>query len=398
MKAISSSAIAVGAACALALTACGGSSSDSGSGTGKALTIGLSVPLSGPAAAAGTGQGCGVKAALTAANARGGVNGHKFEIDEVDNQYDPSVAASAARDFAAKNAFAVYVAGTATTDSSRPPLQARKIPLFSSADGAVFVPPKWEGDFGYYPPYATEATSAATFIADKLGKKMSFVYVGGAADASGAAFPKAVQGVGGTLAHVEGVPATTTDFAPVALKLKSVAAPVVYSQLIDTQLAGLQKAAAAIGYKPIWVIWPIGYGPTYLQLAGPLAQGNYVSQWATPATQTSDAQVKVFRKAVTDLGGKCADQVDDTNVATGYAVGQVMIYGVDKTSAGGKVPTTDSFIKSLNFKDQSFGTTPNMSYSAGSHAGVSGNTYWKITGVTGGGTLQSVAPFTPFPS
>jgi ABC-type branched-subunit amino acid transport system substrate-binding protein len=392
---------AIGSVGALGLTACGGDGGGGGGGgaSDDTVTIGLSAPLSGPAAAAGFGQNCGIKAYLESVNDDGGINGYKFKIDEVDNQYDPAVAASVARDFANQDVFAVFVAGTATGEASRPALEPREIAMFVSGDGAGLTPPKWDGEFGYYPPYAREAASAARFVVSELGEKeVSFVYIGAGAGASAAeAFPGAVEAEGGTLAHDEGIPTTTTDFAPVAQKLKSAGAPVVYSQLIDTQLAGLQKAADAIGYNPTWVIWPIGYGPTYVELAGDLAQGSYVSQWAWPASQTDEQSVTEFRKAVESLGGKCAEQVNETNVATGYGIGAVMAYGVEQITEGDEAPTREAFIEALEFEGEPFGTTPQMTYDEESHAGVSANSYWKVATGADGATLEKVTDWAELP-
>jgi ABC-type branched-subunit amino acid transport system substrate-binding protein len=374
-----------------------------GSGAGaasKTIDIGFSVPLSGPIASTGFAQACGFKAYIDAENKAGGINGYTIKVNQKDNQYDPATAASIARGFATGGkTFATYVVGSATSEASLPVLQPRNIPMFATADGALYSPPKWKGEFGYFPDYSDEAASAANFVTGKLGAtKVAHVYFGGAVGATSVnKFKDGVQAAGGQDVLDQEVPATTTDFTPIAQKLKDANAPVVYAQLVDAQIAGLQKAAAAIGYNPKWVMWNISYGSTYLSLAGKLAVGNYVSQWAWPVTQESEPTVKTFLDDMKAEGGKCAGQIYESNAATGYGVAAAMSYGIQQATKGGAKPTVDSFISDLSFSNKPMGTTPQMTYSSDSHAGVSANSYWKVTSTAQGGSLKLAQGFTPLP-
>lgn len=387
------------ATAAVGVSALAGCGSGSGSDA-KTIDIGFSVPLSGPIASTGFAQSCGFKAYIDAENKAGGVNGYTVSVDEKDNQYDPATAASLARSFATDGkTFATYVVGSATSEASLPVLQPHNIPMFATADGALYSPPKWKGEFGYFPDYSDEAASGAAFVTGKLGAtKVAHVYFGGAVgETSVTKFKDGVEAKGGQDVLDQEVPATTTDFAPIAQKLKEAGAPVVYAQLIDTQIAGLQKAASAIGYNPKWVMWNISYGSTYLSLAGKLALDNYVSQWAWPVSQESEASVKKFVADMKAEGGKCADQIYESNAATGYGVAAAMSYGLQQATKGGAKPTADAFIDGLSFSDQPMGTTPQMTYSSDSHAGVSANSYWQITSTDQGGSLKLAQDFTPLP-
>jgi branched-chain amino acid transport system substrate-binding protein len=378
------------------LAACGGSG-----GTGETagvkdetIKVGVSAPLSGPLATAGTSTACGVKAYLESVNDDGGVNGYTFEVVEKDNQYDPGVAASVARDFATDGVFATVVAGTATMEASVPVLEARNVPIFGSPDGAVVSPPKWEGMFSYNAVYTREGASAVSFIKDELGEDTaSSVYLSPAAMTASESFVASFQEAGGKIVANEALPPDVTDFAGMAQKLKSAGAPVVYTTLVDTQLAGLQKAADAIGYNPKWVSWAIAQGPTYLELAGDLAEGVYFSQWAIPDTQTDDPEVKKYIAAVESVSG-CAEHTGDNAVKTGYGLGATIAYGVEQATEGGEAPTFDAFIEALSdVEDHQFGLTPGMSYDEESHAGVRQNSYWQVKS----GQLELVRDFEPLP-
>ncbi|MFF1553004.1 ABC transporter substrate-binding protein [Rhodococcus erythropolis] len=394
-KSIATSTLAIAALCALSACGSGGTAENGGTVTGHTVKIGTSGPLSGPLATAGTATKCGVQAALEAKNGEGGVNGYTFEVVNKDNQYDPGIAASIARDFASDGIFATVVAGTSTMEATNQVLEPRGIPVFGSPDGSAMTPPKWKGAFGYNAEYTREGASAATFIHDTLKQtEASAVYLNPAAKPNAESFASAFEAAGGNVAANEALAPDVTDFAGMAQKLSSAGAPVVYATLVDTQLAGLQKATAAIGYTPQWVSWTIAQGPAYLDLAGGLAEGVYFSQWAIPASETSDPAVQKYLAAVNSLP-ECADLVGDNATKTGYAIGSVIAHGVEQATADGKELTSDAAIDALSdVQDMQFGLTPHMSYDDNSHAGVRENSYWQVNS----GSLTMVRDFEPLPN
>jgi ABC-type branched-subunit amino acid transport system substrate-binding protein len=394
-KCVATSTVAVAALCTLSACGSGDSAAGGGTVTGKTVKIGTSVPLSGPTATAGTATKCGVQAALETANKEGGVNGYTFEVVNKDNQYDPGIAASIARDFASDGVFATVVAGTSTMEATNQVLEPRGIPVFGSPDGSAMSPPKWKGTFGYNAEYSREGASAATFIHDTLTQtKASAVYLNPAAKPAAQSFESTFEAAGGTVAANESLAPDVTDFAGIAQKLSSAGAPVVYATLVDTQLAGLQKAAAAIGYAPQWVAWNIAQGPAYLDLVGGLAEGVYFSQWATPSSETTDPAVQKYHAAVNALP-ECANLIGDNATKAGYAIGSVIGYAIEQATAGGKELTSDVAIDALsNVNDMQFGLTPHMSYDAESHAGVRENSYWQVKA----GVLTMIRDFEPLPS
>jgi len=73
------------------------------------LVIGVEAPLTGPQASNGQDMLRGVKLAVSQANARGGINGHRVRIVQLDDQADPSKAAAMVEK--AKKAGVVAVVG-----------------------------------------------------------------------------------------------------------------------------------------------------------------------------------------------------------------------------------------------------------------------------------------------
>jgi branched-chain amino acid transport system substrate-binding protein len=385
------------AAGALLLTGCAGSTTDGSPGvTGKELTIAVSTPLSGPAAAAGAGNLCGVEAYLNMVNSSGGIGGYTFKVTGEDNKFDPATAATIARNVASDDTvFAVAIAGSGPLDASRPTLEAAQIPTFGVGNGSAYVPPAWAGDYGYLPQYEREASSAAQFISASLKlKTASMVYVDTATgQPASKSFPPAYEAAGGTVALNEPIPPATTDFSAAAQKLKDAGAPVVYAAILDTQFAGLQKAAHAIGYDPKWVTWATAYGPTYLKLAGDLAKGVYTSQWAWPANQTSEPGVKEFVAAV---NAKCPDSLGDGGVANGYGMASMIAHGVKQLNDAGKDVTRANFVANFAINGETVANTPNMTISSDDHSAVESNSYWQASSAQG--DLVLVTPFATLPT
>lgn len=387
---------------ALLVTACGSLGGGSGSGAGSTagspggeVKVGLSSILSGPAASAGTGTDAGVMAYLKAVNDKGGINGYKFTFEEQDNKYDPAQSAIVARDMVSKGVFTIVTEGTANLAATVPITDPAGIPVMTESDGGAVTPPgKFAHAYGVNPDYAAMATLGAKFILDKLNqKKVSFIYVNTATGAPAKeAFPAYFTKHGGQVLDTEAVPQATTDWTPFAQKLKASGATTVYSFILDSQMAGLQKAADAIGYKPTWVCWFYVYTPAYLKLAGPLATGVYTSQFTIPLDKTSDPAVKEFQTAMQKYAPP--SELDSPVAAQGWTLGAIIAYGVRQATAGGKKLTAQNYERALsNVNSVQIGLVPAITYNADTHAGASKAGWFKIDN----GKLVEYSPFEDLP-
>jgi branched-chain amino acid transport system substrate-binding protein len=384
-------AIVVGALSLAACSSPGGGGGSTGGG-GKKLTIGLASILAGPAATTGVAMDCGIKAYLDGVNDAGGADGYTFDYLERDTQFDPAKASAISREFISANTFAVLTAGSASIEAVTTTFKSRGTAVFGLGDGGLFTPPKYDGAFGMNPDYRREAAGGAEFIRKTLKEKSASVaYLNtGVGQPAGDAFPKYFDAHGGKTAAVVPIEATVTDFAPYAQKLKDAGAPVVYAVALDTQVAALQKASTAIGYSPKWVTWSVAYTPSYLDIAGGLADGVYVSQFTLPSTDTSVAGAADFAKKIK---ANCPDYLTSTAAAQGWSVGALIEKGVKSAAAKGPVTPT-SFVKALNGADlKNIGLMPQLTYDKTTHSGVTKVAYSQIEN----GGLKPVTSFTELP-
>lgn len=378
---------AVALSIALATAACGGSAADSaasgagsGSGEEKTVKVGMSSILSGPAASAGIGTDAGLMAYLKTVNDKGGINGHTFTFEELDNEYDPARAATVARQLIANKADLIVTEGSANYTATAALAAAAKIPLMTESDGGLLTPPEGPAAnaFGVNPIYEDVAAQGAQFIVEKLKlKKAGLVYVNTATGQPARdAFPPAYTALGGEVVDTEAIENKTTDFTPFVQKLKQAGAPVVYAFVLDTQMAGLQKAAAAIGYAPEWVTWATPYTPSYLKLAGDLATGTHVSLFVTPFSETDDPNMKEYLAAMKKYG---ADQTDNQTAAQGWTFGAIIAKAVEEATAGDKAFTTEGFSAALRqVDDEPLGLVKSIAYNDKTHAGANKSAFYLI--------------------
>lgn len=105
---------------------------------GGRIVFGQSAPLSGPNKALGAEYQVGIQAAFREANAKGGVNGYKLELETADDGYEPERAKDNVRSFIKDGrVFALLgTVGTPTNEAILPLLGESGLPLVAPMTGA----------------------------------------------------------------------------------------------------------------------------------------------------------------------------------------------------------------------------------------------------------------------
>jgi ABC-type branched-subunit amino acid transport system substrate-binding protein len=347
------------------------------------LTIGVSVPESGAAAVYAT-LADGIKARVAAVNAAGGINGYKFKVDEQDNGYSDAQAISVARGFAAEKAVAMITVPPVT--GLQTVLKQIGIPVLAASAGNFS--PAITNYFGMIPDLAAVARHDVRFIVQTLKlKTMSLVYEDDTAGQPAAGvMPGYAKTLGAQVVASEPADLTTTDFSPIANRLKSANAPVVDVAAGPTIVAGVQKAAAAIGYNPKWVALFVTNSPAYLALAGKLANGVYVGNFEVPTTNSAWA---TFLKQITPTypGDKT-----NTFAQQGWTDSSILLSAIQKATNGGAKLTNTSLLQSLNsLTADQIGLLPNIQITSSQHVVPRTYNMLQITGTN----FKPVTSFTP---
>lgn len=336
----------------LVLAACGSPSAHA-AGTqtsgisGKTISIGLSAVESGPDAGINSSTQA-LEAYLTNVNKSGGVNGYKFKWTVMDNAFAASQSANAAQQLLAKSPFLINAVGSVPVTATVAVAERAhsSVPLLMEGDGA-FVEASvkaYPNIFGQNPDYGKLSSYDAQFVMTKLRiKKMGLAWEDDSlASGAAAAIPKYVKSHGGALSPSIPISDSITNFGPIAAQLKASGDKAVLLWAVSGFVAGIQKAAAAIGYNPTWVAPFWNLSNSYLQIAGSVAQGTYMDGYLPPTTSSLPA-VKQFDSIV----GKAYPDAVNGIAEQGWEFGAIIKAGVQAATAGGKALTRSGFVNAL---------------------------------------------------
>jgi branched-chain amino acid transport system substrate-binding protein len=358
----------------LGLAACGGSSaggSSSASGPtqgiqGKTILVGSSAILSGPESPyAEIAQG--FNSYLNYVNSQGGVDGYKFKVIQQDNAYQAAQAVAVARTLVLqKKVFVLAGSGTTPTQATIPFMATQKVPFVfvANADLAKKTLPNI---YGEEPSFTRESLFDARYALKTLKTtKLAYAYED---DDIGqpplSALPKYVSQNGGTLETKVGFPATATSYSSYASQLQASKAQTVIVFAGPTNVAALQKAAAAIGYHPKWIALFASVTPAYVQLAGSSAAGTYFDNFFE-TTDSNTPSVNLFKQQVTKTNADLVGLLGEL----GWTQGALIADGVKGALAKGKL-TYSSFENALNqLTGKQVGVWPDVTFTAQSHSGA----------------------------
>jgi branched-chain amino acid transport system substrate-binding protein len=168
--------LAVGFGLLLLVTGCGkAGSSSSGAGTNTAtVKVGTVLPLSGSAAAIAGQYLAGITAAIEAANAKGGVNGHKIELVKVDDGFEVPRTIAGIRELAQKDRVAGIIGpyGTNAGAATIPITDSVKVPLVGPlAYAEALYDPVHPYMFPLWPSQTSIYKALTDYAITKLGAK-----------------------------------------------------------------------------------------------------------------------------------------------------------------------------------------------------------------------------------
>jgi branched-chain amino acid transport system substrate-binding protein len=312
----------------------------------KTILIGQNAIETGPAATSFDWT-TGFEAYLNYVNSTGGINGYKFKAAVEDNAYTATQSAQAQSQLQGQNPFTTFVVGTVPVGAVVPSLKSQGYSgiLYASCDGDQLDSltsaslPLW----GTVPSYSRLVKYDASFVMNTLkSKSFGFAYEDDSlAQGAAASVSKYVGTQGGSLTTKVAVPGTTTNYVPLATQLQASGAKTVLAWTDAPLLASLQKAAAQIGYHPIWVSPFFSQSTGYLKLAGSLAEGTYIDGYLPPDTATTPA-MKLYTKWITEISPKWVDGGQN-----GWQMAAAMLAGVKIATNGNKALTPASLSKAM---------------------------------------------------
>ncbi|ODN71237.1 branched-chain amino acid ABC transporter substrate-binding protein [Methylobrevis pamukkalensis] len=296
------------------------------------VTIGAEAPLSGPQALFGVTWHNGIKMYFDEVNAKGGVNGKTFVLEQLDDKADPRegtlVAQKLCDDDNVKAAIGPFNSGVAQASLSiygecgMPQLVFGSNPALTTQGFTHLFRPV-ANDFaqgGLPAKYAFETLKAtkAAVIHDKqvFGQGVATI------------FTRDFEGFGGTVVSSSAVNPTDVDFTALITQLKSQSPEVIYLGAVMPQLALFAKQMKEQGLEAKLIVPDGGYTPDLAAQAGKDAAQGVVVSFQVPPMDASEP-LKAFAAA---YKAKFGEDVGPYSVY-GYVIGQIAVEAVAKAAS-----------------------------------------------------------------
>jgi ABC-type branched-subunit amino acid transport system substrate-binding protein len=359
--------------------------------TNDTVKVGLISSESGVASSTGKGTEAGCNARVGRANAEGGVNGRKIQIEAIDDQSSPDNLKNAQDLVQSRNVFAV-VNSSALAFFAYRYLVGAGVPMVGGGyDGTYYYDKGNESVFsglGNSAPVPGISSEYITKFLKKLGaKKLGAVGYGISPSSSESA--KAVYQYGSKAAGMEptylntNVDFGTTDVGPVVLGIKNSGADsLVFQMNPETGIAILQGLQQN-GYQLKGSILSAGYGQDVLDSpAADALPPNTIFLSVFRPVETGGKAVKQFRadlKKYSNFTG-----VPGWGNYTGYVTCDILVTGLE---AAGKDLTRKGFVDALRNPGDYDGaglTCQNYDFSAANYGKLNPTTCAWVTEIQDG--------------
>ncbi|MGB9730852.1 MULTISPECIES: ABC transporter substrate-binding protein [Calditerrivibrio] len=334
------------------------------------IKIGAIFDFTGGTADVGKPYAEGVKDCVRWFNEKGGINGKKIELFDVDYSYKVPNALAAYKDFKMKGVVAIHGWGTADTEALTKFVAQDKIPYLSAsysehlADGK-----KTPYNFFVGASYSDQTEAALQFIKDNKGKTVAFIYNDTGFGRS-PFFPdgeNAAKKLGIQLVDKQVVDLKALDATAQMLNLKKSGAEYAIVQETYMATSTILKDAKKNGLTTKFIGLNWTFDRPLIKLAGDAANGFY---GVSPFAFWSDTDVEGI-KFLRELNKKYHPDVHEREI--NYIQGFSSMYVLLSAIKNVKGPITGESIKhSLeSMRDFStMGLTPPVTFTPDIHKGV----------------------------
>ena len=347
--------------------------------TSKLIKLGISQPTTGPASAGYNKVAPAMNSYFKYVNDNGGINGRKIELIIKNDGYVVQRAVNESAALVDEGVFAL-VGSLGTANNSA---VAEFLDLKSTGLPSLFVNTGFSGFsvkkdyptmFSLFPSYYMEAKILSEYIKKNFpGKKVGVIYQ--ADDFGVDALAGLAQG-GITLTEKISYASLSQSSPSVGqswiTKLRAANVEVVVFYGVPSATTAALRTAAALAYKPQWIVTSVGSDYTTLTGLGvtnAMLDGVVTGSFLPASTDDADPYIKLFKEIHTKYG----TGTFDNNILTGMNTAMMTANAI---KAAGPNLTRSGLIRAIETKGRTFASaslTP-PTYSTTSHAGYSG--FW----------------------
>jgi branched-chain amino acid transport system substrate-binding protein len=359
--------------------------------TSTLIKIGTTEPLSGGAAASGAGFKAGLETAVKEINAKGGINGRKFDLTILDDGFEAARSVANVRRLGDEEQVYAIVspAGSANLPGSWPYVQTKGIPVF----GPILPPdPKQKSVFLLGTSHTDQTRVAVDFLNTKNVKTIG--YVGqdndlGTAILDGLTTQTAKYGM--KIVDSEKTQPNSTNVSAAVLKLRDAKPDAVVFGTDNTQTGLIMKQSKALGFSPIF----IGDSSTAntgaaasVNVAGDAADGLYGTMIIS-LTSESGPQVQAFKSVMQQYA---PDQANSAQALQSYAYMQTFFAIVKKQGSDLSWDNFDRLVEATKNLQTGYLPPVNFGPLPDGHTGTQGAKVAQYKGAAPGGSWQVVTP------
>ncbi len=241
-----------------------------------AYKFGLAMPLSGSQALYGADQVKAAQWAVDAINAKGGINGKKFEMITLDTQADPQVGINAVNRMISVDKVPVFITAWSSVVRAVAPI-ANDNKIVELSVGANSPDIAKLGDYVYttFPLADVDVAAVAKYAATKMGaKKSAVLYINNdtgivAAQVYRDSFTKA----GGQVVAYEAYDPKATDFTGALLKIRAAAPDVIHLHGLVGDMPQVAAQMRQLGLNQPITSYSGLYNPKVIEQLGKASEG-----------------------------------------------------------------------------------------------------------------------------
>ena len=294
------------------------------------IRIGQTAGFSGAVAASVKETTEGAKLYLNALNARGGINGQQIELVQLDDKFDPKLAAENAKTLIDQGVLALFLTrGTPHNQAILPLITEAGVPLVAPSTGAMVLhQPVQRWVFNVRAPYQREAERAVRHLLNVGITRIGVVQVD---DSFGEdAVQGALRGFGPSLkpSVLLKYNRDKPDFSTIVPKLKAAEVQaVVYLGSGSAVVEGM-KALRQAGSRATLVTLSNNASAGFVKALGEVARGTIVSQ-VTPAERSMSAPLV---KEAFDLARAAGTDELTPAMLEGFTAAKVLAEGLRRAA------------------------------------------------------------------
>jgi branched-chain amino acid transport system substrate-binding protein len=306
------------------------------------ITLGRTAGFTGGVAGAINEQKAAVDAYVAWINKKGGVNGRKVIIKELDDKFDPKTAGDNAKKFIDEGVFAIFLPrGTPHTEAILKVSQPAGVPVIAPSTGAeIFHTPVNRLVFNVRAKYQTETIEAIRHFATLGQKRLALIHVDDSFGKDGViGYEAGIKQFGAQSVFIGKFDRVKGDSVQHVPKLKELQPDAIIVIGAVKAISDLIKQSRKAGVTGQFMTQSNNASAAFIKEVGEIGVGTIMTQ-VTPPASSAVSLMGIEYREIAEKAGATPSYAG----MEGFAAAKVMVEGLRRA---GRNLTRDSFVAGL---------------------------------------------------